>query len=470
MLESIFGFFAVVFVFGLIVAIHEWGHMVAAKLSGVAVPDFALGMGPSLVSREWRGTRYHLCLLPLGGFVRIEGLEPEGSIEESSSRTSDGLFVAKGKSWNDATSLQKAFMLLAGPMMNIVLAVVIMLLMGFTGFPVSKVRIVSLLPDYPAIQAGFMVGDVIESVAGQKIERSSQVAKLIQSGNGEPVEMVLDRGGKQIVVSPTPIKLPEDQGGNLGFGFTMKDAQLTNVINLIETKKAGYSLEPTPASPVQKPGLKAGDKLLAVNGEPVTDGLDLYFQLPLGAMDGVEPEEIDGQDSQPIEIGIERDGQVLGFIIPAGTDMLGLGIGFSPMLQKLPPLQSIERAFGDGMAMMYGMYMGMKMMYKARDGASIGGPVAITNIIAQSTQTGAYTFLLIMFLINMNLAILNLLPLPALDGGRLVFVGLNAFLNFFFRRSIPQRIEAMVHSVGMMGLLGLIVLISFYDFKSLFKL
>ena len=462
-MESLIGFLAVVFVFGLIVAIHEWGHMVAAKLCGVAVPDFALGMGPSLVSREWRGTRYHICLLPLGGFVRIEGLEPEGSLEESSSRTKDGLFVAKGKSWRDANSWQQAFMLVAGPLMNIVLAFVILLLMGFTGFPVSKVRVVSLLPGYPAEAAGFMAGDVIDSVAGQKIERSSQVAQLIQAGQGAPVDLVLIRAGQEIHISPTPRALPKDQGGKLGLGFTMKDAQLTNVINLIETKKVGNRLKPTAASPLQKPGLKAGDKLLSINGESVSDGLDLYFMLPPGALDPVASAAVEEQYDQPIEIGIERDGQVLGFIIPAGTDMLGLGVGFSPMLQKLPPGQSFKRAFSDGMAMMYGMYMGLKMMYTARDGASIGGPVTIANIIAQSTKTGAYTFLLIMFLININLALLNLLPFPALDGGRLGFVFLNAMLEFFFRWRIPQRIEAMVHSAGMAVLLGLIVLVSVYD-------
>lgn len=469
-MESVLGFVAVVFVFGLIVAIHEWGHMVAAKLCGVAVPDFALGMGPSLVSREWRGTRYHLCLLPLGGFVRIEGLEPEGSLEETSSQTKDGLYIAKGKSWRDSNSWQQAFMLVAGPLMNIVLALVIMLLMGFTGFPVSKVRIVSVLPGYPAEHAGFLAGDVIDSVAGHKIVQSSQVAGLIQAGQGDPVEMVLIRGGQEIIVSPTPTRLPEDHGGNLGFGFTMKDAQLTNVINLIETKKAGYVLKATPSSPVQAAGLHAGDKLISVNGEPVTDGLDLYFKLPPGAFEGVDPDEVGQEDNQPIEIGIERDGQLLGFIIPAGTDMFALGIGFSPMLQKLPPLESIQRAFSDSLAMMFGMYKGIEMMIKARDGASIGGPVAITNIIAQSTQTGAYTFLLIMFLINMNLAVLNLIPLPALDGGRLLFVFLNAMLEFFFRWRIPQRIEAVFHTVGMVLLLGLIVVISFYDFKSFFKL
>ena len=115
--------------------------------------------------------------------------------------------------------------------------------------------------------------------------------------------------------------------------------------------------------------------------------------------------------------------------------------------------------------MMMGLYYGFRMMLEQGDASSLGGPVTIANVIAQSTKTGAYTFFLIIILINFNLAVFNLLPMPALDGGRLVFV----FLNGIGLR-IPQRTENAFHAVGMVLLIGAILLISAFDVKGVLNL
>jgi membrane-associated protease RseP (regulator of RpoE activity) len=166
---------------------------------------------------------------------------------------------------------------------------------------------------------------------------------------------------------------------------------------------------------------------------------------------------------QPRLAGV-ADGQGrLEFTLPGDTTAISLGVQFRPELLRLPLGESIVRSMRDGALMLAAMFYGLHLVFTEEGAKSISGPVGLVRMIGQSARSDWYTFLQIILLINLNLAFLNLLPLPALDGGRLVFVGLAGI-----GLRVPAKREALVHAIGMVMLLGLIGLITFTDVLALF--
>jgi regulator of sigma E protease len=452
---------SVIFVFGLIVLVHEFGHMIAAKACGVAVPDFAIGMGPSLVSRKWGSTRYHICALPIGGFVRIEGLEGDSSIEAKSSRVrnEDGELVLEqtdGKRWSDATGWQKALMLFAGPAMNLVLAAVVVLAMGLVGFPQRMVMVSYIEPGSPAEESGMHPGDLITEIGGKKVTTSTQLSALVTAGGERSLPVQVIRGDDEIVLTVHPRVMPDFNDDHISLGIATQDQDyITTEISIVQPKTAGY-----------RAGLKIGDRVVSVNGTEPTTGFDVMLATAFFDEEG-NPVDQDlnpiPEDAPPLVLGVDRSGEYLEFELPATTTMIDLGVLFKPELNRLPIGESVQRSMLDAKNMMLGMFFGIRMMFSGEGIKSIAGPVGIASVIGQSAQSGWYTFLQIIMLININLALLNLLPLPALDGGRLVFVALNGI-----GIRIREEREAMVHAVGMVMLLGLIGLVTFTDVLAFF--
>jgi regulator of sigma E protease len=486
MFETILGFVAVLFVFGAIVAVHEWGHMMAAKLCGVAVPEFAIGMGPALFKWNKQGeTHYMLCLFPIGGFVRIAGLVGDD--------TNDGRSFPIERQWVSKNGWQKAFILAAGALMNFVLAFVTVLVMGAVGFPTKQVILGDVVADAPAAQAGLRPGDVIESLAGHRVTSARQFAALVQANKNSEIPIRYLREGESAVTHATPRSIEGFNKGmaSLGVGLA-EDVLSTNEVALIQPKSDG-----------DKMNLRVGDKVVAVNGQPVRSGTDLYMALPGTDLETLEALDADGQvipegGGTPIVLSIERplaslgyefnaQGQAVGkdgkllleplapilasrsedtgllaFTLPGDTNMVNMGISFKPVLAKLPLGESLSRSMEDAQNMMLVMFFSMRMMFTPEGAKSISGPVGIVRIINQSAKSDWYTFLQIFMLININLGLMNLLPLPALDGGRLLFVALNGI-----GLKISPRREALVHMVGMFMLLSLIGLVTFTDVLAL---
>ncbi|MCH7472508.1 RIP metalloprotease RseP [bacterium] len=440
---------SVIVVFGVIIAVHEWGHMIAAKLCGVAVPDFALGFGPSLASFSWGGTRYHLCALPIGGFVRIAGLEDKREGEHP---------IEYKKTWQAKNGWQKAFILVGGPFMNFVLALAIMLSMGLIGFPRNMVVIAGVEPDSPAAEAGIQPLDQIAKLDGKVVTSGVTMVAWIRAAGEREIELELVRRGETIIVSATPRVIPGYNDGIPSLGFISEDlGPVSAVISIAQPKTVGYEL-----------GLRVNDRLVSVNGEPARSGMDLILAMPLMFDEKGKAVDEDGEvipegGGTPVQIGVERDGVITQYTIPGHISPLLLGIVFKPYLERLPLGESLQRSLQDSGNMMYAFLLNLRMLFTSEGVKQIGGPVAIANIIGQSAKSDWYTFLQIVVLININLGLINLFPLPALDGGRLVFVGL-AGLGI----RISEKREAYVHSIGMVMLLGLIGLVTFTDIMAFF--
>jgi regulator of sigma E protease len=444
---------AIVLVFGLIIFVHELGHMLAAKACGVAVPDFSIGMGPSLYHFKLGETRYHLSALPIGGYASIAGLS--GDQADAPGAPSAPSFPVHA-TWQAKNGWQKAFILVAGAAMNLLLAVVAMLAMGLVGFPVNAVVIETVEQGSPAAEAGLQPGDMIRSINGHTVSDTTQFSALVRANRNREIQLAVQRGEQELVLSATPRVIEGFNEGNVSLGVSYGQVFTTTTISLVQPKTIGYEL-----------GLRAGDKVTQVNGKPIYNGFELLFSLA-SFDDDFNPVDEEGNllgpdDGIPTEITVLREDQELQFTLPGNSTLISLGVQFQPELEHLPLGQSLVRSLRDARNMMLGMLFSIRMMFAPQVAKTVAGPVGIMSIIGQSAQSGWYTFLQIVFIINLNLALLNLLPLPALDGGRLVFVALGGI-----GIKIPEKREALIHAVGMVMLLGLIGLVTFTDILAFF--
>lgn len=176
-----------ILVFGVIVLVHEFGHFILAKKNGVKVHEFAIGMGPKIFSIK-KDTEYTIRILPLGGFIRMEG-EDEDSDDP--------------RSFNKKSILQRASIIFAGPLFNLVFAVIVLIpVFMYIGTPTTSIK--SLIPDSPAISAGFEEGDKIIDINGQKIESWKDIVNNIDASNGDKLTVTIEREGKMQKLEVTP--------------------------------------------------------------------------------------------------------------------------------------------------------------------------------------------------------------------------------------------------------------------------
>jgi regulator of sigma E protease len=428
-------------------------------------------MGPSLWSFRWRGTRYHLCAIPIGGFVRIAGLEGDDALpgtkrelQEERAALAEAVdapptsAAENWRTWRQLNAWQKAWILVAGPLMNFLLALIIIFVMGAVGFPQNAVLVAEVAPGSPADQAGLEVGDLITMVDGERITNSRQFAAIVHAHKDSDLGLTVVRDGSKVLVTTRPQVIDGYNKGKVSIGIVMADqGYLTNEIGLIQPKSlADKRLETVDGEQIR---LAVGDRITAINGEPLNNGLDLIAKMASIDENGIVLTPAEHEFTLTVA---RKDGGEQQIVVPADTSIISLGIQFKPELQKLPLRESLTRSLEDAKIYMISMVWGMKMLFTKEGAKSISGPVGIVRMIGQSAQSGWHTFLFVFMLINLNLGLINLMPVPALDGGRLVFVLLNGI-----GVRINERREALVHAMGMVLLFTLIGLVTFTDVLAL---
>src|SRR5690242_4040197 len=206
--------------FGGVVLIHEFGHFIAARLSGIEVEEFGIGLPTpkALTLFTWQGTRFTLNWLPLGGFVRPKG--------ENDPNVPGGLAAASP--W------KRLVVLFAGPLMNLITAVIVFaLLIALEGIPVpGSVKINSVTENSPALLAGVERGDVLLAINGERVTDVQGAIDLIQANLDQPVELLLERDGKQITIMATPLSSrPKEQGAlGVGLGYPTRPATISEIL------------------------------------------------------------------------------------------------------------------------------------------------------------------------------------------------------------------------------------------------
>jgi len=267
----------------------------------------------------------------------------------------------------------------------------------------------------------------------------------------------VQRGNEQLTLTATPRVIEGFNNKKASLGVAMREIFFaTTRISLVPPKSVGY-----------QQGLKVGDVVTHVNGEPISNGYEVLFNLAQFD-ENLNPIDSEGlplgpDEGNPVSLTIDRHGESLSFVLPGDTTFVSLGVQFYPRLEKLPAGASLLRSLRDARDMVALIILNLRMLFTKVGVQSVSGPVGIMSLIGQSAQSGTYTILQIIILLNAFIGFFNLLPLPPLDGGRLVFV----MLGGVGIKIAPQR-EALVHLVGMMLLLGLILVVTFTDIMAYF--
>ena len=426
-------------VLGIMIFVHEWGHFIAAKLCGVRVDVFSLGFGPRLFGAKRGDTDYRFSALPFGGYVRMAGDNPT---EERTG--ADYEYLSKSR-------MQRVFIAVAGPAMNVLLAFLIFWgIYWFVGMPfesdLRQPADVIAMPANPPIVSGVEAGDRIVAINGQKTPSWEKVlGQMSKVKPGGDVSITVVRGGSQQTFSVVIPKKAISSDSLLGY---------PELAPVVDDVAIGF--------PADRVGLKTGDVIVAIDGKPVAT----WYQL----VDAVH-----SSDGRPIEFTVKRDGKELSMTITPVQGMSPDGrslwqIGVSPKTQEgFEPEGPVASAKDAGLE----TYLNMRQIVQVIGGLFNGkvsirelqGVVGIARVSGQAAQRGPMTLLGLMAVISLNLGLLNLLPIPVLDGGHVLLLAVEGLL----RRDLSVAVKERFVQVGLVFLLGIFAFVMYSDILKLIQ-
>ena len=323
--------------FSLLIIVHELGHFIMAKVNGIKVEEFSIGMGPEIFSKQGKETQYSLRLFPIGGYVKMLG-EEEVSDDE--------------RSFSSKSPLRRISVILAGATMNIIFAIVVFSIY-FTNIGFSEPVVSNFLESSPAQEAGLEIGDRIIKIDGSKVFTASDVSIGIQLAKGKEIELLVDRNGieKELTITPNVVEVNGTTAYQIGYYNTL----------------------------VENPSIA----------------------------------------------------------------------------------QAIKHTFNETISLVGQTYKSLKLMVTGNVNfkTDVGGPVTIIKMSGQAAKSGIATLAYFLAFISINLAVFNLLPFPALDGGWTVIL----LIELITRRKVPDKIVGAANYVGFMILIGFMILVTLKD-------
>jgi regulator of sigma E protease len=416
-----------VFVLGVLIFVHELGHFLMARRIGVRVLTFSLGFGPKLLSFRRGDTEYCVSAIPLGGYVKMAGENPEDTRTGSADE-----FLSKTK-W------QRFQVLVMGPVMNIVLAIVVMALVLYQGARVAANDdpvIGSFTETSVAKAAGLQPGDRIVSVDGTPVDTWEELQMQIIPKANRRVHVVAERGGQQVDVDLVPAAQGKFEIGDAGIVRVMRP-QIRAVFD---------------GSPAKEAGLQGGDVILAVGGER-------------GVTRDRAIELIRAHENKPLVFELERDGQTRTLTVTPRRidDVPMIGAHIDPLETRIVdpgPLEAIELSLQQN-------WEWSKLIVKTLVGLftretsvkQLMGPVAIADLSGTAAQQGWLELFTLMGMISLNLGLLNLMPIPVLDGGHITILALEGLA----RRDFSMRVKEKMLLAGFALLLMLMVTVIYND-------
>lgn len=416
-----------VIIFSAIILFHELGHFLLAKKNHVVVTEFSLGMGPRLLSTVKGGTRYSLKLLPLGGSCMMLGEDEDG----------DG-----PGSFNAASPWARIAIVAAGPIFNFIMAFLLaVIIVGCVGYVPAEVMQVE--KGSPAEEAGLEEGDIIKKFDGYQVDIGNDIYTYttLYELQQKPITIEFERDGEEHSLTYTPDVLTRYL-----LGFNRVDTDSMEVGSLIK------------GMPLEDSGIQAGDVITAINGVAIPDG-EAYNQYieenPLG--------------DQPVVLTYERNGKSYETTVtPKQYDTVLMGFSYNLGCVKTGGLNVIKYAALEVKYWIRTTVHSVEMLVKGHFGIQdLTGPVGVVDVIGdtyeeaqdQGTLMVWMNMLNLAILLSANLGVMNLLPLPALDGGRLVFL----ILEVIFRRPVNRQVEGMIHFAGLMFLMLLMIVVMYND-------
>jgi regulator of sigma E protease len=419
---------AFLFVLGVLVFVHELGHFLAARRLGVRVLTFSLGFGPKLLKVRRGDTEYCVSVIPLGGYVKMAGENPD---DPRTGRPDE--FLSKTK-W------ERFQILIMGPAMNIILAVIVMAIVLAQGAEVPIYQdqppvVGAVTPGSPAERAGIQRGDRILTVAGDQVDTWDDLFLAVGTRPDRDVALTVMRDGQTRTVSLRTVSETRFEIGNIGV--------LPDINPIVASV--------IPGEPAERAGLMAGDAVIAVDGERMVTRTQFI-------------EAISRNGGKEIELTIERGEQQLRITATpeqrGDRGMLGLYVS-EPTRSFTPgPLEAIQLSVERNIE--FG-----GLIFKTLGGLFVGetsprqlmGPVAIAQLSGESAQAGWIALFTLMASISLNLGLLNLLPIPVLDGGHILIMALEGVA----RRDFSMAVKEKMLLAGFVLLMMLMVTVIYND-------
>jgi len=438
-------------VLGVLVAFHELGHFLAARWVGVKVLKFSLGFGPKLFGRKIGETEYLLSAIPLGGYVKLFGEdETEATTQEDRTRS----FAHQGL-WS------KVLIVAAGPGFNFILAYFIFAGWLATGAPLFVPTFQDLTPDIeamvpgsPADTAGIQIGDRVSRVNGRDISTRTELFDAVAKSNGQALTLEIKRGEQVKTLTVTPTTSPGPQASVQEPGYYLGVEETPSLVTSVMQ-----------SSPAAKAGLQAGDHVVHIEDQTIhtwsqmtgivkeNPNRPLKFEvlreghrISLTVTPSAEKAMVNGQSVEVGKIGISGPGRS---IMRSSTPLLSLydGLGATWGWTELTAI---------------GLY---KMIVGDISSKNIGGPLTIANISGEAAAQGVSSVIFLIAILSINLGVLNLLPIPILDGGHLLFFLIEGIL----RKPLGERQREVAQQAGLVLLVGVMIFAFWNDLERIFS-
>ncbi len=417
-------FFAFVLVLGFLIFAHEAAHFIVAKLFRVRVLVFSFGFGQRLFGFRKGDTDYRVSLIPLGGYVRMAGDTPE---ENQPSDPDE--FLSKPK-W------QRFLILFAGPFMNLLIAVAFIAGINIIGTEslVERPLIGEVTPGKPAALAGLQVGDRIVAVDDEPINDFGDLRMLISAHAGTPLRVVYVRNGIRHETTMTPVREETEFGpvGRVGIG-----AWIDPVVGRVR-----------PNSPAAVAGLQTGDRISAADGQPISR----FTQLN---------EIFDRAKGNPIALDLLRGSKRIHTVLPAAKPQDGYR-GFIPstQLRKLSVIPALRESLVENWKMARYAFLTIGRLLRAQASVKeLSGPITIARVSGDMLRQGWMAVVALMAMISLQLGIMNLLPIPVLDGGHIMVLLIEGVVG----HDLSVRVKERIQQVGFAVLAALMIVVLYND-------
>lgn len=426
-----------VVVLGVLIFIHELGHFLVAKWSGVGVERFSLGFGPKLVGFTKGETEYRISILPLGGYVKMVGESVTEEVPPEDAR----------RSFSHKPVSIRAAIVGAGPVMNLVLAALLLPFIFMIGIKVPSwfemPAVVEFIDkDAVAYKAGLRKGDLIESVNGREVKNWEELKSSYALSPGQSISMTVLREGKIFKAVMTPEVIEMTGEGYVGIFPPWKP--------VVGSLSPGY--------PAEKAGIKPGDEIVAIDGNPILHWAELEAHIQ---KDGSEKTFLLKRNDETTTVKI----------IPRLDENRGIYIVGITRLQEMTLRQygffeSIQKGTATGVELTSKLFVVLKGLVTGQYSLkTLGGPILIAQVAGSAAEAGFSELLMFVAFLSLQLGIINLFPIPVLDGGHLLFFGIESVKG----SPLSERFMGIAQQVGFALLVLLMALVTYNDIFRLFN-
>ncbi|MBI4383105.1 MAG: RIP metalloprotease RseP [Nitrospinae bacterium] len=446
-LDAILGFATkmLVFIIGLaaLIFVHELGHFLAARKVGVTVEKFSLGFGPKLLGYKSGETEYLLSAIPLGGYVKMKGEDPGETVTDMAG------------SFSSAPVKHRLAIAFAGPFFNILFAVFIYIVVYLNGVPTLSTLVGSVRDNSPAQAAGLKTGDRIVEIDGQKIRFWERLLEIVHKSPGKRMDFQVERPSadesKSVILNFSITPISEEITTLFG------DKEQVGLIGISPlSRKISFVQKDSPAD---RAGLREGDELLTVDNAPVLGWPDLKT----AAIDkpGTELVFHVKRDGAEMDFRLTPESKVVKDPENKNVEMgvIGIGLGGEMLLEQYGFLGSVLRSLRETVRLTHMIALSVKkMVVGSIPSDSIGGPILIFQIYGEQAKQGFNELIRLTALLSINLGLLNLLPIPILDGGHIFFF----LIELLKGKPVSERSRERAQQVGLFMLISLMVF-AFYN-------